>query len=259
MLSIVTPYFEDEEQLKRYIAQDCFDLVDEVIIVDDGSEVEYAKTILSDNLDPSIKNKFRILRVSENLGFNAHGCRNLGVQQARSDWVLLIDVDMKFDKNFLLEAKKQIENLPENTFLGFSFDTSSSPDLSGAYPASAYKVEPIEYNTYAIRKKDFLSTRGYDEEFVNIHGGSRVFVERLMTKYERIMCPNCSTAPARMSREIRIIDGLEKVEYDQWFIYHPRTWDNVEQLLQMARERNEHPETWKEKSFINFDWYEETL
>ena len=262
MLTIVTPYFEDEEQLTRYLSQDCFDLVDEVIIIDDGSEVENAKDIVREYLKKQIVPphcKFRVLRVAENLGFNAHGCRNLGVQQASNDWVLLIDVDMKFDKNFLLKVKEQIKNLPENTFLGFSFDTSSCPDLSNAYPASVFKTEPIEYNTYAIKKNDFLSTRGYDEEFVNIHGGSRVFIERLMTKYERVICPDCSTSPTRVSREIRVIDGQEKTTYDQWFIYHPHTWDNVETLLEMARERNKHPETWKDKTFINFDWYEEKI
>ena len=252
MLTVVTPYFEDEEQLTRYLSQDCFDLVDEVIIIDDGSEVENAKDIVRAHLKKQIVPphcKFRVLRVAENLGFNGHGCRNLGVQQASNEWVFLVDVDIAVDKKNIELIREAIPNLQENQFLGMWF---SSPLANG-------KEEPVEYNSYVIRKEHFLATRGYDEEFVNIHGGSRVFVERLMTKYERVMLDGSGIGPTRYGREIRVVEGQEKTEYDDHFIYHPHTWDGVEELLEMARERNKHPETWKDKTFINFDWYEEKL
>ena len=252
MITSVTPYFEDEKQLKRFLSSPWLDCIDEVIIIDDGSRKELAKDIIREHLRKQVipvKQKFRLLRVSENLGFNAHGCRNLGAQQATNDWLLMVDIDIDFrglDENI----KTYLDCMQEKQFVGFKFGLMFEPAPSIHHD--------IEYNTFIIRKEEYLATRGYDEEFVNIHGGSRVFVDRLQTVYDRVFPSFAKAGPVRLGRDLQVFDG-ETTEYTEKVCYQPRKWEIVEDLLEMARQRNKQPETWKDKSFINFDWYEEKL
>jgi glycosyltransferase involved in cell wall biosynthesis len=270
-VSVVSPYFEDIVHLERFLSMD-WDWVDEIIIVDDGSEVDHAVDFLRECKLPVIE-KVRLLRVKENLGFNGHGCRNLGVQQAKNDWVFLIDIDMEVCGNTGERILEELPKLTENQFLGTFARRTLAPNWDGweVYKQNSpwgsvatdedYQdvIQDVEYNTYVIRKEQFISTRGYDEEFTNIHGGSRVFVERLQTFLERVMIFDIVTGPTRPGRELRVVEHIEKTEYDDHFIYHPPNWYQVEDLLDMAHARNKKPEEWETKTFVNFDWYEETI
>lgn len=252
-VSFVTPYFEDEAQLSRLLAMDCMPLWDEIIIVDDGSEIELAKDVINEHAPEGLN--IRVLRVPVNYGFNGHGCRNLGVQQAKNEWVFLMDVDMRMTKESVEAVHENLPNLKENQFLGV-YNNRIAPDTL----ENNYRAEEVEYNTYAIRKEDFLSTRGYDEDFRNMHGGSRVFVERLQTFMERVHFDDVTAGPTRHGREVRELEGQEVTEYDDDFVYHPPTYHKFEKLLkEISYYRNEHPETWKDKTFVDFEWYEETL
>ena len=241
MISLVIPYFEDKDHLKRFLETQNLDCFSEVIIIDDGSELHQAAPIVREY---DIE-KIRVLRVPENLGFNAHGCRNLGVQQAKSEWCLLMDIDKYIPESTVQWLDCQIESLPERIFLGF------------LHTEKDYR-EGCDYSTYMIRTKDFLSTRGYDEEFVNIHGGSRVFVQRLKTILNRITLDAVRVTTHRGGREL-VLSDQERTTYDDKFIYQPHTWDRVDELLDMAGKRNENPDSWKDKTFVNFEWYEEIL
>ena len=63
-VSLVVPYFEDEEQLSRLLTMGSTKLWDEVIIVDDGSTKELAKEVVERWADDDIN--IRILRVPIN-------------------------------------------------------------------------------------------------------------------------------------------------------------------------------------------------
>jgi len=259
-VSLVVPYFEDEEELSRFLLMDSTKLWDEVIIVDDGSTKELAKEVVEKWADDDIN--IRILRVPINYGFNGHGCRNLGVQQATHDWVFLIDVDMEISEESVKAVYKHIPELTEDQFLGVWARTTPCPKAAPQYVDKNYMdyIDPVEYNTYGIRKETFLKTRGYDEDFRNMHGGSRVFIERLQTFLERKHFDDVIAGAMRPGREVVIVEDQELTEYEDMIIYHPKSYKEFDKLLkEISYYRNEHPETWKDKTFIDFEWYEETL
>jgi hypothetical protein len=174
--------------------------------------------------------------VTEDLGFNGHGCRNLGVSQAETEWAFLSDVDQVISPTAMNQMLTKMRSAPMNTFVGAK---------GGGLPA---------YNTYAIRREDYMMSGGYDEEFVNIHGGSRCFVDRLHT-FLSVEYIDEEILPSRKGRDLRAVEGQEYTEYDDFFIYHPKhTWDRVDELLEMAARRTANPESWLEKTFVNFDW-----
>jgi glycosyltransferase involved in cell wall biosynthesis len=259
-VSLVIPYFEDEEELSRFLTMESTKLWDEIIIVDDGSTKELAKEVVGRWADDDLN--IRILRVPINYGFNGHGCRNLGVQQATHDWVFLIDVDMEISEESVKAVYKHIPELTEDQFLGVWARTTPCPKAAPYYVGKNYMdhIDPVEYNTYGIRKETFLKTRGYDEDFRNMHGGSRVFIERLQTFLERKHFDDVIAGAMRPGREVVIVDDQELTEYEGMRIYHPPSYYKFEKLLEeISRYRNEHPETWKDKTFVDFEWYEETL
>ena len=230
--TMVTPYYEDAPQLIRHLSQGCLEQLDEIIIVDDCSPSEPAMDIVSDFKHLPIS----VYWVTEDLGFNGHGCRNLGVSQAETEWVFLSDVDQVISPTAMNQMLTKMRSAPMNTFVGAT---------AGGLPA---------YNTYAIRREDYMMSGGYDEEFVNIHGGSRCFVDRLHT-FLSIEYIDEEIPPSRKGRDLRAVEGQEYTEYDDFFIYHPKhTWDRVDELLEMAARRTANPESWLEKTFVNFDW-----
>jgi glycosyltransferase involved in cell wall biosynthesis len=258
-VSLVVPYFEDEEQLSRLLTMGSTKLWDEVIIVDDGSTKELAKEVVERWADDDIN--IRILRVPINYGFNGHGCRNLGVQQATHDWVFLMDVDMEISEESVKAVYKHIPELTEDQFLGVWARPYPCDSVAWLYVGKNYMdhIDPVEYNTYGIRKETFLKTRGYDEDFRNMHGGSRVFVERLQTFLERKHFDDIIAGAMRPGREV-VIQDVEITEYHKDVIRHPPSYMKFDKLLkEISYYRNEHPETWKDKTFVDFEWYEETL
>lgn len=230
--TMVTPYYEDAPQLIRHLSQGCLEQLDEIIIVDDCSPSEPAMDIVSDFKHLPIS----VYGVNEDLGFNGHGCRNLGVSQAETEWVFLSDVDQVISPTAMNQMLSKMREAPMNTFIGCN---------SFGQPA---------YNTYAIRREDYMMSGGYDEEFVNIHGGSRCFVERLHT-FLSVDVIDEEINPSRAGRDLRAVEGQEYTAYDDFFIYHPKhTWDRVDELLEMAHKRTANPDSWLEKSFVDFEW-----
>ena len=230
--TMVTPYYEDAPQLIRHLSQGCLEQLDEIIIVDDCSPSEPAMDIVSDFKHLPIS----VYGVNEDLGFNGHGCRNLGVAKAETEWVFLADVDQVISSTAMQQMLTKMSSAPMNTFIGCN---------SFGQPA---------YNTYAIRREDYMMSGGYDEEFVNIHGGSRCFVERLHT-FLSVDSIDEEINPSRAGRDLRTVEGQEYTEYDDFFIYHPKhTWERVEGLLEMAARRTANPDSWLEKSFVDFEW-----
>lgn len=230
--TMVTPYYEDAPQLIRHLSQGCLEQLDEIIIVDDCSPSEPAIEIVQDFKHLPIS----VYEVTKDLGFNAHGCRNLGVSQAETEWVFLADVDQVISPTAMNQMLSKMRSAPMNTFVG------------------AKHIGLPQYNTFAIRREDYMMSGGYDEEFVNIHGGSRCFVERLHS-FLSIEYIEEEIPPSRNGREVRSIEGQEITEYDDFFVYQPKdTWDRVEELLEMARKRTANPDSWLEKTFVNFEW-----
>ena len=230
--TMVTPYYEDEPQLIRHLSQGCLEQLDEIIIIDDCSPSEPAREIIQDFKHLPIS----LYEVTEDLGFNAHGCRNLGVSQAETEWVFLADVDQVISPTAMNQMLSKMRSAPMNTMV------------------SAMSYGAPAYNTFACKREDYMMSGGYDEEFVNLHGGSRSFVARLQT-FLSVEYIDEEIKPSRYARKLRPIEGQKITEYDDFFIYHPKeTWDRVEELLEMAEKRTANPDSWLEKSFVDFEW-----
>lgn len=114
-ISIITPIYNGNKYLNNYlksISQACENLKDiEIIWVNDSPtiEIEYDKSL--------IKNfELRIINNEKNLGI--HKSRCIGIQEAKSEYILLLDQDDEITQNALKTQFDKIVELNADIVLG---------------------------------------------------------------------------------------------------------------------------------------------
>lgn len=234
MITLVTTYYNEPHHLRHMIENDVNqDVFKELIVVDDGSEEDPAYDVAKDYMDIPMK----VYRVTEDLGFNSHGARNLAMQHVDTEWAMLTDID-----------RTGIHNL--SNILKRYTDSANS----GEYFNWLTNMGEKTHNDFCIRVEDFWLSGGYDEEFVNRHYGDRFFVDRL----NRYLTPTTITYPVKVTRSMRKYHEAEvditTYPDDHTMIVPP--WDPVEKkkLTDAIGHRNDFPETWIRDNIIQFDW-----
>lgn len=109
--SFIIPCFNRQKYITRAVFSVLTqtDLFFELIVVDDGStdsSVEEIKKISDSRL--------RLISIPKNKG-NAHA-RNIGWKESKGDWIIFLDSDDWFEKNYLEELKYSIQKNPSVDF-----------------------------------------------------------------------------------------------------------------------------------------------
>lgn len=160
-LSYVTHFYCDQNDinsvlnlLNAYAKYDP-ELLDimEFIIIDDGSPLKYEI--------PDFNLNLRWIKINEDIKWNQSGARNLGVLSAKSDKLIITDLDhifyedtLKFMATYNFKEKEIYKSRRTHIHRnGF---------VAGNYPGAG--------NIYAMSRGDFLKYFGYDEEFAGNYG-----------------------------------------------------------------------------------------
>lgn len=125
----------------------------EFVIIDDGSPLKYEI--------PDFNLNLRWIKINENIKWNQSGARNLGVLSAKSDKLIITDLDhifyedtLKFMATYNFKEKEIYKSRRTHIHRnGF---------VAGNYPGAG--------NIYAMSRGDFLKYFGYDEEFAGNYG-----------------------------------------------------------------------------------------
>ena len=178
------------------------------IITDDGSPNGQAAPVFQ---SVGLASQ-RLYRTDVDVRWNWLFCRNLGVQEATTEWVLLTDIDHVLFESTL----KTILTSPLDASAVYRF---SRVDAHGLYPwteLTPYKAHP---NTWLMTRKMFDRVGGYDERFSGYYGSDSEFRERVhgtasavimlpdaLVRYPREIIPDASTTTyQRKAKE----DGIE--------------------------------------------------
>lgn len=164
-LTLGTTYYNSPKELNIFICNH-IEYVDELIVVDDGSEIYPAIDYIQPNP------KLKLYRVTKDYGFNSHGCRNLIMKESSNDWVILLDIDRKFlDPKFNINA---IRNTKLNINFLYRFIAMTCYDEKIIVDSIHESV-----NDFLINKNYFFKAGGYDEELIGYRTGDRQYFNQL--------------------------------------------------------------------------------
>ena len=196
------------------------------VFIDDHSpiKIEIPKDIILN---------YTLVRIKDEIPWNQAGARNLGVHFAKSDKIILADLDIVFPENLL----DNLINFRIPRDFIFKFNT-----ISGLK-----EVEP-HFNVFYTTKEVFMKSNGVDEEFSGKYGYEDVFFyflqKALGTKFYRYTFSNIVHREHKNSSERqhnRLVRDLE----DNKVL-------NDEKMELMKSSSN--PMDARSSLFLNFDW-----
>jgi glycosyltransferase involved in cell wall biosynthesis len=237
-LTIIAPYYNDEKFLTSFF-EDFLELKKtypnfKLIIVDDGSKIWPAEDVYH-NLGKDIPD-FTLYVITEDLGFNAHGARNLGMSQSTSEWNFMTDIDHQLPK--------------------FSFYDIVNYDMSDKNNVYGFSYSSHHANTLLMHKEAFLSFKGYDEEFVNNHYGDRIVLDYIRKRFNYKHLVNKKYFPIRGGRRYIVESNKVKITTypDDNTLVHPEIdYEEFDKTKKMAIKRYQN-EDFSKKKILNFEW-----
>jgi len=128
-----------------------------LIVVDDGSPTP-AKVVHPEKLDFH----FSLFRMGVDVPWNQDACRNLAVAQAKTDWVLLTDMDHVVPENTLTRCTEG----PLDATCVYTFARVTAPAME------PYKPHP---NSWLMTREMYDRIGGYDERYAGIYGTDGIF------------------------------------------------------------------------------------
>jgi hypothetical protein len=174
----------------------------DIFVVDDGSEVYPAIDILKDYEAETFQPTLQLWKVTRNLGFNSHGCRNLIAKYSTTDSIQFLDLDMMLPAGQIANIKKII--VEEDVVYNHRCYWHSKQRLI---------EHPGHYNCFLIHKDTYNKNEGYDESFTGHHYGDREFLERMWDNGVSKANTNVIVELHGEPRHGTVSDKVDKTEY----------------------------------------------
>lgn len=213
-LTIVLPYFQNGGMLREHQTMwrtfaDDLKAHFHVIVVDDVSP----KNMAIDAVEPCGIASFRIYRnVGKKVRWNWLFSRNLGVQEANTEWVLLTDIDHAIPEETCrslmtmpLDQKNVYRLARVDAFRKWPYRIKDCP----VRPDKRYHP-----NTWLMTRDMYEKTGGYDERLSGCYGTDGEYRDRVknaakaivllpdvMVRYPREIIPDASTPPELLTRK----------------------------------------------------------
>lgn len=174
-LSLIMAYYENHTMLQKHMhTWRNYDRKVQknlkVIVVDDGSPQEPAR------LDSEPPCAVQIYRMKQDIRWNQDACRNLGVSQSNTEWIMLTDMDHIAPP----ETMGEIMSCHLNPEIVYKFSRVSLPELE------PYKPHP---NSWLMTRAMYDSIGGYDERLAGWYGTDGDFLDRVAEKAPIVMLP----------------------------------------------------------------------
>lgn len=177
-VTLVMPYYENPGMLKEQFARLCI-LPDElrrnicVVVVDDGSPNYPAKA-------EEIGMSLQIYRITVDVRWNQDAARNIGAKHAKTEFLLLTDVDHIVPEDTWRELVGRDDWQDDYAYI-FSRCTlkALSPDV-----LEEYKPHP---NSWFMSKKLYDRIGGYDERFAGFYGTDGDFKVRTVAQAKKFI------------------------------------------------------------------------
>lgn len=229
-LSYVTHFYLNQDDpssvfslLRRYetYAADLLDLI-QFVVVDDGSSLTYEI--------PDFNLNIIWLKIDQDVPWNQAGARNLGAVYARSDKMLLTDLDHEF---------------PEETLKYMAARPECGKNMYRIY--RTYPKRRPHPNTFLMSRARFFRFYGYDEEFSGHYGAE----DYRFVKFQKYNGTRFPKLPKRYT-------CFERRDIDREKAYHSLKRNLAHNSPIDKRKHTEiltyGPDAGHSRMFLNFTW-----
>lgn len=171
MITIGLTYYDNRlmfERVRDYYVSLANEEV-KFLVVDDASPV-------SPLTPDDMPERWSLLQVTEDVGWNNEGAKNLIMQEADTEWVINCDLDHVL----LPHVYRHSQNITrlewdQAPFLRKIMNVESG----GKVTANTDPIRVMAANSYAITKEYFWALGGYDETFQGLYGYDGSLVKKL--------------------------------------------------------------------------------
>jgi hypothetical protein len=195
--TLVMAYYENPQMLRvqfAYMAElpEPVRRALNVIVIDDGSPTASALSTWISHPPPPMGSA-ALWRMGVDVRWNQDACRNVGVREAPTRWVLLTDMDHIVPR----ATWERLMGGKLNKHTVYRFGRVSAPNLE------PYKPHP---NSWALTAKKYWQIGGYDEALAGNYGTDGDFLTRtraavgeitelpdVLVRYPRDIVPDAST------------------------------------------------------------------
>ncbi len=173
-LTLILPYYRnagmliEQQRIWRGYAADLQARL-HVIVVDDGSPEGTADEVFEDTPIASA----RLYRCLVDVRWNWLFCRNLGVQEAITEWVFLTDIDHAIPESTL----RRVLDGELDTRCVYRFARVDAPGMTPTI--GKHGEEKAHPNTWLMTRKRYEQIGGYDERFSGWYGTDGDFRDRV--------------------------------------------------------------------------------
>ena len=169
--TLVTPYycnpamFREQQRQWRALPAEIRECL-HVVVVDDASPTDPAAHQIDPDT-PGALASFRLFRTKVDVRWNWIFCRNLGVEQAKTEWVLMTDMDHVIP----LDTWRAVMRSKLDPLCVYRLSRVSAPDMTDLNPHP---------NTWLMTRHMFRERiGGYDERFSGTYGTDGQFHRRV--------------------------------------------------------------------------------
>lgn len=190
--TLVVPYYRNPGMLSEQIrAWEAYPVAVRVILVDDGSP-EPAAPIVSAAASTALRARLGLYRIQVDIPWNRGGARNLGAQEAKTDWLVHLDIDHVLCAE---SAARLLEFRPDPK-CWYRFDRyrngcADETRQKDAIPRQAIhgKIHP-HMDSYLCSREMYWKAGGYDEDYSGCLGGGSPFLKQLARVGTPTMAPS---------------------------------------------------------------------
>jgi len=191
-ITLCVPYYRQprmlEQQLKNWL-----EYPDPVrfIVVDDGSPVDGALSIVLASAAKRVLDRLELYRVTEDIPWNRGGARNLASREAHTEWLVHCDLDHLLPApcaHRLLECEPKPGHWYrfERYRVGAA-DETRSKDLID--PRAGFGLIRPHIDSYLIERTLYWKAGGYNESFSGCLGGGSPFLDELTRRVKPQLLP----------------------------------------------------------------------
>ena len=176
-ITIGITYYDNYDALQKVIKHYKNFINCNFILVDDGSPI---KPLTSDD----VPNHWSLYRVTEDIGWNNEGCRNLIAHVCETEWLCLTDMDYvikQSDINFNDFEKDCIYFFADTDWLKYWLKPSTNNRAELNRILKNGRGPFFDHNQIFTTKKYFWQCGGYDETYIGYYGADG----SLITKYNK--------------------------------------------------------------------------